>query len=167
MATVRNHPKVTRYTEPDGASICMLILEHPSSPTFILNSHHHIITPYNCIPLFYTLGDGIKFTHVLLLLPPRTVQLEQNLIACTIQIYLYSHYGPYGLYSTAIPLHRLWTIRPVQSRSACTEQVYLYSHQGQYGLYRNSVPVQYSYTANHTMDFTACKETRCLNSTAI
>ena len=53
----------------------------------------------------------------------------------TVELYLYSPYGPYGLYrasvpvqgctlplpySRAIPLLPLWAVRPVQSLSACT-----------------------------------------------
>jgi len=51
----------------------------------------------------------------------------------TVVLYLYSPYGPYGLYrasvpvqgctlpySRAIPLLPLWAVRPVQSISACT-----------------------------------------------
>ena len=53
----------------------------------------------------------------------------------TVELYLYSPYGPYGLYrasvfvqgctlplpySRAIPLLPLWDVRPVQSLSACT-----------------------------------------------
>ena len=53
----------------------------------------------------------------------------------TVELYLYSLYGPYSLYraslpvqgctlplpkSTAIPLLPLWAVRPVQSLSACT-----------------------------------------------
>ena len=49
---------------------------------------------------------------------------------------------PQCLYSTAIPLLHLRTVRPVQSLSACTVQLYLYSLYGPYGLYRASVPVQ-------------------------
>ena len=43
---------------------------------------------------------------------------------------------PQCLYSTAIPLLSLRTIRPVQNLSACTVQLYLYSPYGPYGLYR-------------------------------
>ena len=49
---------------------------------------------------------------------------------------------PQCLYSTAIPLLPLWSIRPVQSLSACTVQLHLYSPYGPYGLYRASVAVQ-------------------------
>ena len=104
------------------------------------------------------------------LLPPWAVRPVQSLSACTVQLYLYSPYGPYGLYrasvpvqysytstppmdrtactesqclySTAIPLLPLWTVRPVQSLCACTVQLNLYSPYGPYGLYRASVPVQ-------------------------
>jgi len=48
-----------------------------------------------------------------------------------IYLYLYSPYGPYGLYRAPVPVQRytlhlpipllpLWTVRPVQSPSACT-----------------------------------------------
>ena len=52
---------------------------------------------------------------------------------------------PQCLYSTAIPLLPLWTVRPVQSLSACTVLLYLYS----------------------PMDFTTCTDPQCLYSTAI
>ena len=74
---------------------------------------------------------------------------------------------PQCLYSTAIPLLPLWTVRPVQSLSACTAQLYLYSPYGPYGLYIASVPVQYSYTSTAPMNRTACTEPQCLYSTAI
>jgi len=104
------------------------------------------------------------------LLPLWAVQPVKSLSACTMQLYLYSPYGPYGLYrasvsvqysytstppighmectepqclySTAIPLLPLLAILPVQSLSVCTVQLYLYSPYGPYGLYRASVPVQ-------------------------
>ena len=109
------------------------------------------------------------------ILPLWAVQPVQNLSACTVQLYLYFPYGPYGLYrasvpvqysytstlpmrrtaftepqclySTAIPLLSLCAVRPVQSLSARTVQLNLYSPYGPYGLYRASVPVQYSYTS--------------------
>ena len=82
------------------------------------------------------------------LLPLWTVRPVQSLSACTVELGLYSPYGPYGLYrasvpvqysststppmgrmactepqcldSRAIPLLPLWAVRPVQSLSACT-----------------------------------------------
>jgi hypothetical protein len=74
---------------------------------------------------------------------------------------------PQCLYSTAIPLLPLWTVRPVQSLSTCTVQLNLYSPYGPYCLYRASVPVQYSYTSTPTMGRTVCTEPQCLYSTAI
>jgi len=104
------------------------------------------------------------------LLPLWAVRSVQSLSACVVQLYLYSLYGPYGLYrasvhvqysytstppmgctackepqflySRAIPLLPLWAVRPVQCLSACTVQLYLYSPCGPYGMYRASVPVQ-------------------------
>jgi len=128
------------------------------------------------------------------LLPLWAVRPLQSLSACTVQLYLYYPYGPHGLYrpsvrvqysynstplmvrtactepqcmySTAIPLLPLWTVRPVQSLSACTLQLYLYSPYGPHGLYRASVPVQYSYTSTPPMGRTACTRPQCLYSTA-
>ena len=98
------------------------------------------------------------------------VRPVQSLSACTVQLYLYSPYGPYRLYrasvsvqysytstppmghtactepqclySRVIPLLPLWAVRPVQSLSTCTVQLYLYSPYGPYGLYRASLPVE-------------------------
>ena len=89
------------------------------------------------------------------LLPLQAVRPVQSLSACTVELYLYSPYGPYSLYratvsvqysctstppidrtactdpqclySTAIPLLPLWAVQPVQSHSVCTVQLYLYS----------------------------------------
>jgi len=52
---------------------------------------------------------------------------------------------PQCLYSIAIPLLPLWTVRPEIA----------------------SVPVQYSYTSTPPMGCTACTEPQCLYSTAI
>jgi hypothetical protein len=37
------------------------------------------------------------------LLPLWTVRLVQSLSACTVELYLYSPYGPYGLYRASVP----------------------------------------------------------------
>jgi len=115
------------------------------------------------------------YSAAITLLPVLAVRTLQSLSACTVQLYLYSPYWPYGLYrasvpvqysytaillmgrtacteaqclySRAIPLNPPRVVRPVQSLSACTVQLYLYSPYGPYGLYRASVPVQYSNTS--------------------
>ena len=124
------------------------------------------------------------------LLPLWVVRPVQSLSACTVQLYLYSSYGSYGLYrtsvpvqysytstppmdrtactepqclySTAIPLLPLWAVQPVQSLSACTVQLYLYSPYGPYSLYRTSMPVQYSYTSTSPIGRTDCTEPQSL-----
>ena len=58
----------------------------------------------------------------------------------TVELYLYSPYGPYGLYrasvpvqgctlpnSRAIPLLPLWAVWPVQSNSACTRVHFIFT----------------------------------------
>ena len=129
------------------------------------------------------------------LLPLWVVRPVQSLSACTVELYLYSPYWPYGLYrapvpaqysytstppigrtvctepqclySTAIPLLPLLAVRSVQNLSAGTVELYLYSPYGPYGLYRASVPVQYSYTSTSPIGRTACTELQCLYSRAI
>ena len=100
------------------------------------------------------------------LLPLCAVRPVESLSACTVQLYLYSPYGPYGLYrasvplqysytstppmgltvctepqclySTALPLLPLWAVRSVQSLCACTVQLNLYSPQC---LYSTAIPL--------------------------
>jgi len=74
---------------------------------------------------------------------------------------------PQCLYSIAIPLLPLLTVRPVQNLSACTVELYLYSPYWPYGLYRASVPVQYSYTSTPPIGRTTCTKPQCLYSIAI
>jgi len=110
------------------------------------------------------------YSRAIPLLPLWAVRPVHSPSACTVELYLFSRYGQYGLYrdsvhiSRAIPLLPLWAVRsvqslsactvelylyspnaaarPVQSLSACTVELYLYSHYGPYGLYGASVPVQ-------------------------
>jgi hypothetical protein len=66
------------------------------------------------------------YSRAIPLLPLWAVRPVQSLSACTVELHLYSPYGPYGLYraqylySRAILLLPLWPVRPVQSLSACT-----------------------------------------------
>ena len=110
------------------------------------------------------------YSRAIPLLSLLAVRPTQNFSACTVELYLYSPYWPYGLYgasvpvqysytstppidrttctepqclySIAIPLLPLLAVRPVQSLSACTVGLYLYSPYCPYGLCRASVPVQ-------------------------
>ena len=56
----------------------------------------------------------------------------QSLSVCTVQLYLYSPYGPYDLYRASVPLQYsytsipLWAVWPVQILSACTRVHYLF-----------------------------------------
>ena len=64
-------------------------------------------------------------------LPLWAVRPVQSLSACTVQLYLRSPYGPYGLYRASGPVQYRYTST---SLSACTVQLYLYSPYGPYGL---------------------------------
>ena len=59
--------------------------------------------------------------------------LYKGALYLIVELYLYSPYGPYGLYRASVPVQRctlpyikaipllpLWAVRPVQSLSACT-----------------------------------------------
>ena len=107
------------------------------------------------------------------LLPLWAVRPVQSLCACTVELYLYSPYGPYGLYRASVPVQYSYTSTPLMGRTACTEPQCLYSRAitllplWPYGLYRASVPVQYSYISTPPMDRTAFTEPQCLYSIAI
>ena len=51
----------------------------------------------------------------------------QSLSACTVQLYLYSPYGPYGLYRASVPVQYSSTSTPPMGRTACTEPQCLYN----------------------------------------
>ena len=82
------------------------------------------------------------------LLPLWAVRPVQSLSACTVQPYLYSPYGPYGLYRASVPVQYSYTSTPPMGRTACTEPQCLYSIAipllplWAVGLYRASVLVQ-------------------------
>ena len=78
-----------------------------------------------------------------------------------VQLYLYSPYGPYSLYSTSVPVQRctlplpipllpLWAVQPVQSLSACT-----------------TVHFTFTYTSTPPMGRMAYTEPQCLYNGAL
>ena len=84
-------------------------------------------------------GRGVSLTSQLLLvpcsrkstaiplLPLWAVWPVQSLSACTVQLYLYSPYGPYSLYRASVPVQYSYTSTPLMGRTACTEPQCLYS----------------------------------------
>ena len=61
------------------------------------------------------------------LLPLWAVRPVQTLSACTVQLYLYSPYGPYGLYRASVPVQYSYTSTPPMGRATCTEPQCLYN----------------------------------------
>jgi hypothetical protein len=70
--------------------------------------------------------------------------LYKGALYLTVELYLYSPYGPYGLYralvpvqgctlpySRAIPVLTLWAVRPVQSLSTCTMVTFAFTFTSQ------------------------------------
>ena len=51
---------------------------------------------------------------------------QQCISACTVQLYLYSPYGPYILYRASVPVQYSYTSTPPMGRTACTEPHCLY-----------------------------------------
>jgi len=94
----------------------------------------------------------------------RTARTETQCLyngALYLYLYLYSPYGPYGLYRASMPVQRctvtlpipllpLWTVQPVQSLNACT-----------------TVHCNFTYTSTPPMDRTACTEPQCLYNGAL
>ena len=150
----------------------------PWSPPSLLYNGYRVFPGVNS-------GRGMTLTtHPLLvpwsrksraipLLPLWAIRHAQSLSACTVQLYLYSPYRPYGLYRASVPVQYSYTSTPPMGHMACTElqclysTAILYSPYRPYCLYRASVPVQYSYTFTPPMDRTACTEPQCLYSRAI
>jgi hypothetical protein len=55
------------------------------------------------------------------------VRPVQSLSACTVELYLYSPYGPFGLYKTSVPVRYSYTSTPPMDRTACTKPQCLHS----------------------------------------
>jgi len=62
--------------------------------------------------------------HLLLLWVVRPVQSFSD---CTVELYLYSPYGPYGLYRASVSVQYSYTSTPTMGCTACTEPQCLYS----------------------------------------
>ena len=61
------------------------------------------------------------------LLPLLAVRPVKSLSACSVEIYLYSPYWPYGLYRSSVPVQYSYTYTPPIGRTACTQPQCLYS----------------------------------------
>ena len=66
------------------------------------------------------------YSRAIPLLPLRAVRPVQSPSACTVELYLYSPYGPYGLYRASVPVQYSYTTTPPMGRTACTEPQCLY-----------------------------------------
>ena len=75
------------------------------------------------------------------------VQPVQSHSACTVQLYLYSPYWPYGLYRASVPVQYSYTSTPPIGHTACTEPQCLYS---------TAIPLL------PLLARTACSEPQCL-----
>ena len=75
------------------------------------------------------------------LLPLWAVRPVQSFSACTVQLYLYSPYGPYGQYRASEPVQYSYISTPPMGRMACTEPQCLY---------KGALYVLYLYITTHS-----------------
>ena len=66
------------------------------------------------------------YSRSILLLPLCAVRPVQSLSACTVDLYFYFSYVPYGLYRASVPVQYSYTSTPPMGRTACTEPQCLY-----------------------------------------
>jgi len=174
----------TSYTEPqclyNGALYLYLYLYSPYGPYGLYRSS---VPVQRCtlplpipIPLFplstvqpvqsLSACTTVHFTFTYTSISPidRTACTEPQCLyngALYLYLYLYSSYGPYGMYRASvsvqrctlplpIPLLPLWTVQPVQSLSVCT-----------------TVHFNFTYTSTPPMDRTACTEPQCVYNGAL
>jgi len=69
---------------------------------------------------------AVKKSRAIPLLPLWAVRAVQSLSACTVQLYLYSPYGPYSLHRASVPVQYSYTSTPPMGRTASTEPQCLY-----------------------------------------
>ena len=81
------------------------------------------------------------------LLPLLAVRHVHSLSACTVQLYLYSLYGPYGLYRASVPVQYSYTSTPSMDRTPCTEPQCLYS---------TAIPLLPLWAVRHVQSLSAC-----------
>jgi len=60
------------------------------------------------------------YSTAITLLPLWAVRHLQSLSACTVQLNLYSHCGPYGLYRASVPVQYSYSSIPVMGCTTCT-----------------------------------------------
>jgi len=75
--------------------------------------------------MYYT--EHKRMSRVITPLPLYTKRSLESLSACRVQLYLYSPYGPYGLYRASVPVQYSYTSTSPMGRTACTELQCLYS----------------------------------------
>jgi len=104
-------------------------------------------------------GRGVTLTPHPLLVPwsrkSRAIPLlalwaiwpVQSLSACTVELYLYSPYGPYSLYRASVPVQYSYTSTPPMGHTACTEPQCLYSR---------AIPLLALWTVQPVQSLSAC-----------
>ena len=95
-------------------------------------TNHPLLVPwslYSTPPIGRTVSTEPQclYSTSIPLLPLWAVRPIQSLSPCTVQLYLYSPYRPYGLYRASVPVQYTYTSTPPMDRTACTDPRCLYT----------------------------------------
>ena len=132
--TLTPHPLLVTWSRKSRAITLLLPMGRSASTVKL---HHY--SPYEPYGLYrasvpvqysytYTTPTGrtactepqCMYSTAIRLLPLQAVRSVQKLSACTLQLYLYSPYEPYGLYRTSMPVQYSYTSTSPIGRTACT-----------------------------------------------
>ena len=108
----------------------------PPSSTVVKKEQSYISTP--SIGRSACTEPQCLYSTAIPVLPLWVVRPVQSLSTCTVQLYLYSPYVPYGLYRASVPVQYSYTSTPL---STCTVQLYLYSPQCLYSTAITPLPL--------------------------
>jgi hypothetical protein len=115
-----------------SACTVQLYLYSPYVPYCLYRTSVSVQYSYTSTPLMCRTActePQCLYSTAIPLLPLLAVRPVHSLSACTVQLYLYSHYGPYGLYRVSVPVQYSYTPTPTMGRTACTELQCLYKGQ--------------------------------------
>jgi len=114
------------------------------------------------------------YNRAIPLLPLLSVRPVQSLISCSVELYLYSPYWPYGLYRASVPVQYSYNSTSPIGRTACTQPQCLYSIAipllpllAVRTVQSLSACTQKSYTSTSPIGRTVCTEPQCLYNKSV
>ena len=121
-----------RGSNPSGGEIFRTCPDRPLGPPSLLYNGYRVFhggkeRPGSDADPSHFLVPWSRKSTTIPLLSLWAVRPVQSLSACKVQLYLYSPYGPYGLYRASVPVQYSYNSTPPMGRTACTEPQCLYS----------------------------------------